>query len=120
MVTKAMNEKITEILTETGKVIRGKEAVIERILMAILAEGNILLEDVPGVGKTTLALAFSKALGLPYRRIQFTRRISPVLPCMIGEAENFAIRRGRYCSVACCWQTRSTGPRARPRPHFWK
>ena len=54
-----MNEKITEILTETGKVIRGKEAVIERILMAILAEGNILLEDVPGVGKTTLALAFS-------------------------------------------------------------
>ena len=49
-----MNEKITEILTETGKVIRGKEAVIERILMAILAEGNILLEDVPGVGKTTL------------------------------------------------------------------
>lgn len=77
MVTKAMNEKITEILTETGKVIRGKEAVIERILMAILAEGNILLEDVPGVGKTTLALAFSKALGLPYRRIQFTPDIMP-------------------------------------------
>ena len=73
MVTKAMNEKITEILTETGKVIRGKEAVIERILMA----GNILLEDVPGVGKTTLALAFSKALGLPYRRIQFTPDIMP-------------------------------------------
>ena len=72
-----MNEKITEILTETGKVIRGKEAVIERILMAILAEGNILLEDVPGVGKTTLALAFSKALGLPYRRIQFTPDIMP-------------------------------------------
>ena len=67
MVTKAMNEKITEILTETGKVIRGKEAVIERILMAILAEGNILLEDVPGVGKTTLA----------YRRIQFTPDIMP-------------------------------------------
>ena len=77
MVTKAMNEKITEILTETGKVIRGKEAVIERILMAILSEGNILLEDVPGVGKTTLALAFSKALGLPYRRIQFTPDIMP-------------------------------------------
>ena len=62
-----MNEKITEILTETGKVIRGKDAVIERILMAILSEGNILLEDVPGVGKTTLALAFSKVLGLSYQ-----------------------------------------------------
>ena len=72
-----MNEKISAILEETGKVIRGKDDVLEKILMAILAEGNILLEDVPGVGKTTLALTFSKALGLTYKRIQFTPDIMP-------------------------------------------
>ena len=72
-----MNEKVKEILEEINKVIRGKDAVIERILMAILAEGNILLEDVPGVGKTTMALAFSRAMGLPYQRIQFTPDIMP-------------------------------------------
>lgn len=72
MVKGKMNEKVKEILEEINKVIRGKDAVIERILMAILAEGNILLEDVPGVGKTTMALAFSRAMGLPYQRIQFT------------------------------------------------
>lgn len=72
-----MNEKITAILEETGKVIRGKNHVIEKILMAILAEGNVLLEDVPGVGKTTLALAFSRSLGLTYKRIQFTPDIMP-------------------------------------------
>lgn len=72
-----MNEKITAILEETGKVIKGKEETLEKILMAVLAEGNVLLEDVPGVGKTTLALAFSKSLGLSYRRIQFTPDIMP-------------------------------------------
>ena len=77
MVEDDMNEKISAILEETGKVIRGKDDVLEKILMAILAEGNILLEDVPGVGKTTLALTFSKALGLTYKRIQFTPDIMP-------------------------------------------
>ena len=77
MVECDMNEKITAILEETGKVIKGKEETLEKILMAVLAEGNVLLEDVPGVGKTTLALAFSKSLGLSYRRIQFTPDIMP-------------------------------------------
>lgn len=72
-----MNETIKAILDETGKVIRGKDEILEKILMAILAEGNILLEDVPGVGKTTLALSFSKVLGLTYKRIQFTPDIMP-------------------------------------------
>ena len=52
------------MLEEAEKVIKGKRGVLEKVLMCILAEGNILLEDVPGVGKTTMALAFSKALGL--------------------------------------------------------
>ena len=55
------------IKSEIKKVIVGKDEIIEKVLTAILAQGHILLEDVPGVGKTSLALAFSKALGLDFR-----------------------------------------------------
>lgn len=65
------------IINEINKTIIGKDEVIEKVLMAILAKGHILLEDTPGVGKTTLALAFSKTMGLDYRRIQFTPEIMP-------------------------------------------
>ena len=56
-----MNQELERILTEVEKAISGKRAVIEKILMAILSDGHILLDDVPGVGKTTLALAISAA-----------------------------------------------------------
>lgn len=59
-------------MNEVKKAIIGKDDIIKKISMVILAQGHILLEDIPGVGKTTLALAFSKALGLDYNRIQFT------------------------------------------------
>ncbi len=67
-----MEEKAKQILEQVNRVIIGKEKAVERVLMAILAKGHILLDDVPGVGKTTLALSFSKVLGLDYKRIQFT------------------------------------------------
>ena len=54
-----MNDKVRIILDEVGKVIRGKDKTIEMAMTAILAKGHILIEDVPGVGKTTLAVAFS-------------------------------------------------------------
>ncbi len=66
-----------DILREVGKAIVGKEHIITRVLQVILAGGHILLEDMPGVGKTTLALAFSKALGLQYGRVQFTPDVMP-------------------------------------------
>ena len=66
-----------DINKEIGKVISGKEEVIKMIATAILAGGHVLLEDVPGVGKTTLALAFSKAFDLSYRRMQFTPDVLP-------------------------------------------
>lgn len=66
-----------QLVQEIQKVIVGKEEVIQKVLMAILAKGHILLEDIPGVGKTTLALAISKTLGLAYRRIQFTPDVIP-------------------------------------------
>ncbi|MEG0381226.1 MAG: MoxR family ATPase, partial [Kurthia sp.] len=63
---------VNNIISEVETVIKGKRKVIEKVFTAILAEGHILLEDVPGIGKTTLALAFSKVLGLDFSRIQFT------------------------------------------------
>ena len=72
-----MRKELEAVLREVEKAISGKRAVIEKILMAILSDGHILLDDVPGVGKTTLALALSRTLGLSYHRIQFTPDVLP-------------------------------------------
>lgn len=72
-----MNPKIEEIRSQIKVVIAGKDAIIDQVLTAILAGGHILLEDIPGVGKTTLALAVSKALGLDFGRLQFTPDVVP-------------------------------------------
>ena len=68
---------VSQIVGEVKKVIVGKDRTLLWVLTAILAKGHILLEDVPGVGKTTMALAFSKALGLDYGRVQFTPDVLP-------------------------------------------
>ena len=67
-----MYELTDRIRREVTKVIVGKDAVADRVLTAILAKGHVLLDDVPGVGKTTMALAFARTLGLETRRVQFT------------------------------------------------
>lgn len=66
-----------QIVREVGKVIVGKEETVIKSLLAILSGGHILMEDIPGVGKTTLAVAISRALGLEYNRVQFTPDILP-------------------------------------------
>lgn len=60
------------IIQEINKAVVGKEIQINQIMMCLLAKGHVLLEDIPGVGKTTVAKAFANALGLEYKRIQFT------------------------------------------------
>ena len=67
-----MKNRIAAVQAEIQKVVLGKNEVIEKVLMAILSNGHVLLEDVPGVGKTTLALSFARVLGLETRRVQFT------------------------------------------------
>jgi len=66
-----------QVLKSVANAIVGKEQVILRVFLAILARGHILIEDIPGVGKTTLAIAFSKALNLDYSRVQFTPDVLP-------------------------------------------
>ena len=72
-----MRPEMEKVVSELEKVIAGKRDVIGKILMALLADGHILLDDVPGVGKTTLAVAISRAVGLAYRRVQFTPDVLP-------------------------------------------
>ena len=65
------------IIREVSRVIVGKDEAIVKVLLAILAGGHILMEDIPGVGKTTLAVSVSRALGLEYNRVQFTPDVLP-------------------------------------------
>ena len=65
------------IINQVRSVVVGKDEVLLWVLAAILAKGHILLEDIPGVGKTTMALAFSKVLGLECNRVQFTPDVLP-------------------------------------------
>lgn len=67
-----ITEQSEHIIREVSKAFIGKDDIIRRVLMTVYAGGHILLEDSPGVGKTTLALAFSRAMGLDFKRIQFT------------------------------------------------
>lgn len=72
-----MQIQLSEILNEVGKVIKGKAAEKELMLAAILSGGHILLDDIPGVGKTSLAMSFSKAMELDANRMQFTSDVLP-------------------------------------------
>jgi len=92
-----------EILSQLRRAVVGKDAVLLWVLAAILARGHILLEDIPGVGKTTMALAFSRVLDLPCRRMQFTPDVLPsdvtgycVPDRLSGEA------RYRPGAIMCC------------------
>ncbi len=73
----AYSENSKHIINEVSKVIIGKNHIISKVLTAILAKGHILIEDIPGVGKTTLALAFSRAMDLEHNRLQFTPDVLP-------------------------------------------
>ena len=93
-----MINKSQLVIDEVKKVIIGKDEIVQKIFMAILAQGHILLEDIPGVGKTTVALAFSKVMGLDFKRIQFTPDV--VASDVIGftvydkEKEDFSYKEG--------------------------
>lgn len=70
-------QQINDVVTEVKKAVIGKDSIVIKTLLAILCKGHILIEDIPGVGKTTLALAFSKALSLEHNRMQFTPDVLP-------------------------------------------
>ena len=72
-----MDSKMQLVQDEINKVIKGKNDVVKKVLAAVIAGGHILMEDIPGVGKTTLAVTFAKTMSLDYKRVQFTPDVLP-------------------------------------------
>lgn len=70
-------EACEKVMEQVNTVISGKEEVVKKVMTAIIAGGHILIEDIPGVGKTTMAKAFAKAMNLDNKRIQFTTDVMP-------------------------------------------
>lgn len=99
-----------------GQVIYGKEPQIREIMLALLADGHVLLEDIPGVGKTRLARAFSRVLGLEYRRIQFTPDLMPSdltgFSVWRRDREQFVYQPGSvFCNMLLADELNRTSPR---------
>ncbi len=109
-------EQSKQIMAEVSKAFIGKSEIIEKVLMTIYAGGHVLLEDCPGVGKTTLALAFSRALGVSCKRVQFT---TDTLPSDITgftmfnrETNQFEYREGAAnCHVLLADEINRTSPK---------
>jgi len=98
---------------------RGEPRAVDLLLTALLARGHVLIEDVPGVGKTTLARALGRSLSLEFRRIQFTSDTLPAdvigISVFHAPADRFEFHPGRS-SPTSSWPTRSTAPRPRRSP----
>ena len=93
-----MNQQLDTVVKQVGKIILGKEHQIRLAVACLLARGHLLIEDIPGVGKTTLAHALATTLGLHFQRIQFTSDLLPadILGVSIfdRDASNFRFHPG--------------------------
>jgi MoxR-like ATPase len=111
-----MKDHIRNLSETVGSVIKGKEDVIKYSLVTLLARGHLLIEDVPGVGKTTLAFTLAKAIDCDFQRVQFT---SDLLPSdIIGvniynpEAREFEFRQGPlFANVVLADEINRTSPK---------
>src|SRR5215216_6266238 len=70
-------DKITALKSAIGRIVKGKDETVSMAIVALLAEGHLLIEDVPGVGKTTLGHALARSLDCNFHRIQFTSDLLP-------------------------------------------
>lgn len=104
------------VIEQVNHIILGKEKEIRQVMLAFLAGGHILLEDIPGVGKTTLALAFSRAMSLDYRRVQFTPDVMPSdltgFSVYRREEERFVYQPGSvFCNLLLADELNRTSPK---------
>lgn len=109
-------ERAEEALMQVQRVILGKREQVEEIFLAFLADGHVLLEDIPGVGKTTLAKAFASVLGLDYRRIQFTPDVMASdltgFSVYSREREEFVYQPGNvFCNLLLADELNRTSPK---------
>lgn len=111
-----MQEHISNIMTEISRVIKGKDDITEKVLAAIIAGGHVLLEDIPGVGKTTLALTISKTMSLDYHRVQFTPDVLPSdllgFSMYNAQTREFEYREGSvFCNLFLADEINRTSPK---------
>lgn len=111
-----MNLQVEKLQNEIKKVLKGKDNVIISVITAMLAGGHILLEDIPGVGKTTLAVSLSRSMSMDYRRVQFTPDVLP--SDLIGfsmynnKTGTFEYREGSvYCNFLLADEINRTSPK---------
>jgi len=116
-----VREKVLFALQEVQRAVIGKQEVTETVMKAFLAGGHVLVEDIPRLGKTTMAIAFSRAIGLQKRRVQFTPDVLP------SDLTGFTRKREMRLyiirepwSATCFWQMRLTGRLRRHSQPFWK
>ena len=109
-------EKLQRVQDEVNYVIRGKQDVVCRVLAAMVGGGHILMEDIPGVGKTTLATTFARVLSLKYHRVQFTPDVLP--SDILGfsmynrKTEEFHFREGSvFCNLFLADELNRTSPK---------
>lgn len=111
-----MQEKLNSIQHEVNKVIKGKADVVEKVLAAIIAGGHILMEDIPGVGKTTLATTFARSMSMNYKRVQFTPDVLPsdILGFSMynSATKEFEYREGAvFCNLFLADEINRTSPK---------
>ncbi len=109
-------EKLKLVQAEVNSVIKGKQDVVVKVLAAVIAGGHILMEDIPGVGKTTLATTFARAMSLDYKRVQFTPDVLPsdILGFSIynNKTKDFEFRRGAvFCNLFLADEINRTSPK---------
>ncbi|MEM0924804.1 MAG: AAA family ATPase, partial [Planctomycetota bacterium] len=114
--THELLEKVEKVREQLQQVIRGKAEVIDSVLTSILAEGSILLEDVPGVGKTTLAKSIASLIDLDFQRIQCTPDLLPsdILGSAVFQPASgeFHFRRGPiFCNLLIADEVNRASPR---------
>lgn len=109
-------DKANAVLREVNKAVLGKEYEIFEIMTAFLANGHVLLEDIPGVGKTTLASAFSTAMGLECKRVQFTPDVMPSdltgFSVYRRDEDKFVFQEGSvFCNLLLADEINRTSPK---------
>ena len=112
----ALVDAANRVISEVNSVILGKDKEVREIMTAFAADGHILLEDIPGVGKTTLANAFSKAMGLESRRVQFTPDVMPSdltgFSVYQKDKEEFVYQKGSvFCNLLLADEINRTSPK---------
>lgn len=105
-----------QVKQEIKKAVKGKDEIIDKVLAAMLAGGHILLEDIPGVGKTTLAMAIAKSMSFSYKRVQFTPDVLP--SDIVGfsmynkDTKTFEYQPGAvYCNLFLADEINRTSPK---------